>query len=191
MEMENNGKSKPAGVGRGGTRRGAGKKRKPIEEKLLSGSEKRPIEVLSFANDSELITAEASLPHEFLGVDQLNEFDGSKEQTYAKKVYDETYGWMKERRVAHLVPKLLLERYASECANWIYCYMLTRKKGNFVINKRREMPEVSPWARQMLEYGARSDALWNQIYLTVRDNSVVKYEGDSPHSDILAEIIDW
>ena len=184
-------KKSSASIVNGGARRNAGKKRRPLEEKILEGSKKRPLEVISFAKEDNLILIESSIPHEFIDDKQLNQISGETVKTYARQIYDETYNWLKTRRVAQLVPKLLLERYASESANWIYCLSLTRKHGHFRQNQKRETLEVSPWAKQAVEYGARSDSLWNQIYLTVRDNSSVKYEGESPHNDTLAQILDW
>lgn len=178
-------------TGRGGTRRNAGKKRRPLEEKILNGAAKRPIEVLSFANENDLVLIETPIPHDFIDSEQLDQFSGEKTGTYARKIYDEAYEWLKERRVAHIIPKLLLERYASETANWIYCLMLTREHGQFSRNKKKETLEVSAWARQAVIYGSRVDSLWNQIYYTVRDNSSVRYDGDTPHSDTLAKILDW
>jgi hypothetical protein len=68
---------------------GAGKKRRPLEEKILEGSKKRPIKVISFAQENAVIALEPALPPDFLATDQGDQISGTLEETYAKRIYEE------------------------------------------------------------------------------------------------------
>ncbi|MBR4382228.1 MAG: terminase, partial [Selenomonadaceae bacterium] len=99
------------GTQRGGLRIGAGKKRKPLEEKILEGKA-----------DKAATNVTLSAPETSKEPPQLKKFMTAKqkngEHLQTRKIYSEIWNWLAERGCENLVDNQLLEQYAMSVARW-------------------------------------------------------------------------
>lgn len=88
--------------GRGGARPGAGRKKKPLTEKVEAGNPGgRTLKILDIPDVSGV---EMPKPHDFLSATQR---DGR--QLQAKEIYEETWNWLKSIGCTAVVSPQLLE----------------------------------------------------------------------------------
>ena len=81
------------GTNRGGARPGAGRKKKPLQEKLATGNPgKRELRVLEFSDVPDVQGVEMPRPHEMLSASQR---DGKPLQ--AEEIYRMTWQWLEEK----------------------------------------------------------------------------------------------
>lgn len=95
------------GANRGGARPGAGRKKKPLTERIEAGQKatvlKAPeVDALEMPKIKDYFKAEQRMG-----------------ELYAAEVYQETWDWLKERGCATLINPMLLEQYAMSAARWV------------------------------------------------------------------------
>ena len=101
----------------GGSRVGAGRKPKSLEEKLLSGNPgKRKLRVLKFPDVAELNGQDMPPPRKFLSAIQKN-----GKEMIAVEIYGKTWAWLKDRKCDQLITTELLEQFAMSVSRWIQC----------------------------------------------------------------------
>lgn len=149
------------GTCRGGARVGAGKKRKPLEEKILEGkviTDEFPIK------RSEKMKIKS--PKKYLNSEQKG---GGK--LYSKQIYRETLEWIIAHGCENFVPKQLVENYAQVTGRHIQCEEFLSKYG--LIGKHPTTSEAipSPFFKMSSDCVRLSSQLWYQIYAIVRDNA--------------------
>ena len=89
------------GTQRGGKRTGAGRKAKPLAEKLAEG---KKASALSFPEKDAFDAPEIEDIKKFLSAEQRNG------DLYGKEVFEQMVAWLRERNCAHRVSPHLLEQ---------------------------------------------------------------------------------
>lgn len=169
------------GTARGGARIGAGKKKKPLADKIAEGKAPR-CEVLTIRHESE--NSEMSPPKKYLSAKQK---DGGK--LHAKLIYKETWQWLKAHGCESLVPKQLIENYAMVSARHIYCEEQLNKNGMLAPHPTTGEPMTSPFVKMSLDYMKQASQLWYQIFQVVKENCANGYEGANPQNDLMESLL--
>lgn len=170
---------------RGGARIGAGGKRKPLHDKILEGNPgKRNLTVLTFEGTDALIGEPMPPPHEFLRARQAN-----GESTIAAEIYESTWLWLNKRRCSHLIPALLIEKYAQSVARWVQCEEAITGFGFLAKHPTTGNAIPSPYVSMGQSYMKQANNLWFQIYQAVRENNASDYAGQTPHDDVMERIL--
>lgn len=173
------------GSNRGGARVGAGRKTKPLAEKLLDGNTgHRKTTVTGFDNIPDLECADMPEPHEMLSAEQR---DGSVLQ--AKDIFEDAWKWISARGCAALVSPQLLERYAMSAARWIQCEEALTKYGLIGKHPTTNSPIASPFATLGLNYMNQTNRLWLEIYDIVSSNSTTDYASANPQDNVMERLL--
>lgn len=157
------------GTCRGGARVGAGKKRKPLEEKIIEGQ----TDVEEIPNRA-IISKKIKPPKKYLIAEQKG---GGK--LYAKQIYKETWEWIIAHGCEAFVPKQLVENYAQVTARHIQCEEFLSSYGLIAKHPTTGEPISSPFHKMGNDYVRLSSQLWYQIYVIVRDNATKGIIGNS------------
>jgi len=170
---------------RGGARIGAGGPKKPLYDKILEGNPgKRNLTVLTFEGTDALVGEAMPAPHEYLSASQAN-----GEQTLAAEIYETTWAWLNKRRCSHLIPALLIEKYAQSVARWVQCEEMITAYGFLAKHPTTGKAIQSPYVAVGQSYMKQANNLWFQIYQAVRENSAADYTGQTPHDDVMERIL--
>ena len=171
-------------VGSGGARIGAGKKKMPLQDKILTGNRsKAPITVLKFPNEENLVKETMPEPREYLIEEQKN-----SEKTLAEDVYSKTWEWLDKRRCAHLIPVQLIENYAQNIARHIQAEQKISQCGLTVIDEKTGRQVPSPFIAISQSYMRQANTMWLQIYQTVKENNAGEYKAN-PHDDLMESLL--
>ena len=152
------------GTSRGGLRIGAGKKRKPLEEKILEGKAEESATVATFPVNKT--------PKE---IPQLKKFMTARqkngEHLQTKKIYSEMWNWLAERGCEKLVDNQLLEQYSMAVARWQQCEEYISRCGLLGEHPTTGGEIVSVYVKMAQDWQKQINQLRYQIYAAVRDNS--------------------
>lgn len=172
------------GTNRGGSRIGAGKKKKPLADKIAEGNPgKRKLEVIEFQNAAELQGQDMPQPRAMLSAIQK---DGK--QLVASEIYEITWKWLDERGCAHLVLPQLLERYAMSAARWIQCEEAVTEFGFLAKHPTTGSAIQSPYVASQ-NFMSQTNRLWMEIYQIVRENCATEYTGLNPQDDVMERLL--
>ena len=166
------------GTSRGGMRVGAGKKRKPLEEKILEG--KTADAAKNNVNSSK---TKIKPPKKYLTAEQR---DGTK--LYSRQIYRETWEWITEHGCEAFVTKQLVEDYAQATARHIQCEEYLSKYGLVGKHPTTKEPTACLFVRISLDYMKLASQLWYQIYAAVRDNATSGVVGNS-QDDVMESLL--
>ena len=155
------------GTNRGGSRIGAGKKGKSLQEKILDGTA-----FFTEKNRENLSKTRRKPPKKFLSAQQK---DGMKLQ--GKQVYKEIMSWLSSRGCESLLPPQLIEDYAQVTARHIQCEEYLSQFGLIAKNTSGEAT-ASPFHKMNCDYLKQASQLWQQIYSAVRENSAEGFDDD-------------
>ena len=168
--------------GRGGARPGAGRKKKPLNEKVETGNPGgRALKVLDIPDVNGV---DMPKPHDFLSATQR---DGG--QLQAKEIYEETWEWLKSIGCTAVVSPQLLERYAMCAARWIQCEEMTSTLGYLSKHPTTGKPIPSPFINIGINYMNQANRLWNEIYQIVKENCSTEYSGASPQDELMERLL--
>jgi len=152
------------GTNRGGARVGAGRKKKPLAEKLLEGNPgKRPLKVTEFYGVPQ--TGELTVP-DFLKI------AGKETADYfptADKIYEHVMEWLDGTGCGNLVSPLLVEDFALYRRAVFECEYMNKKMGR-IANGRR-----SPYADMVQMYSGLMRTAWDRIWQVVGQNTEQDY----------------
>ena len=167
------------GTNRGGRRPGAGRKKKPLSDKIKEG---KTATVLKLPEPPELETISMPPIKEFMTAEQR------MGELHADEIYTETWEWLKERNCAHLINPILLHEYAMATARWIQIEGVSSPFGFVNRHPTTGLPTQSPFVVEAQSYLKLSNSLWLQIYQIVQENCSDTYKG-SPHDDLLESLL--
>ena len=171
--------------GHGGPRVGAGKKKKPLADKLLEGNPgKRKLTIVEFSEPADLDGAEMPPPRDYLSAKQKN-----GKALMASEVYEITWTWLAERGCADMIPAQLIEQYAVAVARWIQCEEYVTEYGMLAKHPTTGQAISSPYVSMGKDYGKHSSNIWYQIYQIVRENCSTDFKGPTPHDDMMERIL--
>lgn len=169
------------GTARGGARIGAGKKKKPLADKIIEGKTSN-CEVLS--TPTNLSNSEMPPPKKYLVAKQK---DGTK--FYAKQIYKETWQWLKDRGCENFVMPQLIENYAEVTARYIYCEEMLNKHSMLGAHPTTGEAMANPFFRMSMECLKYSNSLFYQIFQIVKENCSTGYDGANPQNDLMENLL--
>ena len=172
-------------TGHGGARTGAGRKKKPLADKILEGNPgKRKLTILEFTDTPDLAGEDMPPAREYLSSTQK---DGRP--LIAEEVYTVTWNWLNARGCAALIPAQMVEQYAMAVARWIQCEEYITEYGFLAKHPTTKAAIQSPYVNMSQSFGKHANTIWYQIYQIVRENCATEYKGNAPHDDIMERLL--
>jgi len=169
----------------GGARVGAGRRKKPLADKVLEGNPgKRPLTIIEFKNTPELDGADMPQPRAYLKAVQKN-----GKQTKAAEIYEQTWQWLHERRCSHLVPAQVIEQYAQSVARWMQVEEAISEFGFLAKHPTTGAAMVSPFVKMSQDFMKQANSLWLHIFQVVAENNAAGYGGSTPHDDAMERLL--
>lgn len=168
----------------GGARVGAGRKRKPLAEKLENNAGRRQIKYIPNEAMSDIAVEVVPPPSAWLSDDTKN----TQRQSMAGKVYEDTFKWIMERKCDHLVTKEQIEQYAASVARYIQCEEGISTFGLLAKHPTTNAPIASPYVSMSERFLKRANDLWARIYQIVKENCEVPV-GKRDNEDIMEQIL--
>lgn len=169
------------GTNRGGQRVGAGRKSKPLADKINDGT---PATVMELPEPPEIDGADVPPVKEYLKAKQKNGKD-----LCAAEVYEETWKWLKERSCDRFVSPQLVEQYAMSVSRWIQCEEAISEFGFLAKHPTTGAAIASPYVSMSQNYMKQVNQLWYQIYQIVKENCSVDYQGSTPQDDVMERLL--
>ena len=167
------------GTLRGGTRIGAGRKSKSLQEKILDGQVADFKVGTSFNSDFE-----PAPPKEYLTAEQKG---GSK--LCSEEIYKETYGWLKAIGCEKIVTKQLVEDYSMAVARRVQCEEILSKFGLLAKHPTTGEPTTSPFVKMSNDYAKQATQMWSQIYAIVKENNAKGHIGLTAQSEAMDRLL--
>jgi hypothetical protein len=198
--------------GRGGARLNAGRKRKPLADKLLDGNPghepitrlKTPVKKYAAlgtgAATPDKLGAKSTLygdisPVPFEGgemppvAEYLKKMTKNTTENLAPDVFKRTWTWLKERGCDRHVKTELIEQYALYIARWIQCEEGISTFGLLAKHPTTGSPIASPYVAMGLNFLKQANVLWLQIFQIVKENNSVAVTGKSPNDEIFEKLM--
>lgn len=169
---------------RGGARPGAGRKRKPLVEKLENNAGRRQIKYIPNEAMADIKGEDIPPPSQWLNDQTKN----TQRESVASKVYEDTFKWIKERGCDHLITKNQIEQYASSVARYIQCEEGLSAFGLLAKHPTTNAPIASPYVGMSERFLKRANDLWARIYQVVKENCEVPF-GKRDNEDIMEQIL--
>ena len=163
-----------------------GRPRKPLADKITEGkTDKFSHGSVKLPEPVELEGAEMPPPHEFLSDEQKN-----GEELVATEIYQSTWEWLRKFHCEQLVTRQGLEQYAVAAARWIQCEKAISTFGFLAKHPTTGAPITSPYVSMAREYSKHANALWNQIFAVVRENSSMDCSTSwTPADDVMERLL--
>ena len=165
------------GTNRGGTRVGAGRKKKPLAEKIQDGQK-----AMAIPTPMDLQGVEMPNVKEYLSDEQrIGEL-------YGNDIYRETWNWLNQWKCTHLVHPQLLEQYSMAMARYIQLERLISEYGFISKHPTTGAPITSPMVSIAHAYSRQANVLWQEIYEIVKENSAQPVT-DNPQNDMMEKLL--
>ena len=173
------------GTDRGGARVGAGAKKKSLAEKLANGNPGgRGLTIIDFEVKDDLEGQPMPKPAQWLSAKQR---DGKN--LGAKKIYKQTWEWLRERGCAALVSPQLLERYSVSMARLMQCEEAVSEFGFLAKHPTTGKAIQSPYVAIAQNYQGQVNRLWAEIFQIVKENCTGEYSGANPQDDVMERLL--
>ena len=169
------------GTARGGSRPGAGRKKKPLADKVNDGTASS---AMVLPSPSEIVGVDVPPIKEYLRAGQK---DGKA--ICAESVFCSTYKWLAERGCEKLVNTQLIEQYAMSVARYIQCEDAISEYGFLAKHPTTGAAIASPYVSMSQNYLKQVNQCWYQIYQIVKDNCSVEWGGASPQDDLMERLL--
>ena len=163
------------GANRGGARPGAGRKKKPLTERIEAGQKATVLKI------PEVETAQMPKIKDYFKAEQRTG------ELYAAEIYEETWQWLNERSCASLINPMLLEQYAMSAARWVQLEGINSQYG-FITKTAQGVMTASPFVAQAQAYMKQTNQLWYQIYQIVKENCSTTFDG-TPQDDLMERLL--
>ena len=162
---------------RGGTRVGAGRKPKPLADKIKEG-----IPASAMPEPQELVGVEMPEIRSYLSDEQrMGELKG-------KEIFEETYRWIARHRCEHIVGTPLIEQYAITMARAIQLEQITSEYGFISKHPTTGAAISSPFVSMAQNYLKQANIIWQQIFAIVQENSREPVTGN-PQDDLMERLL--
>lgn len=170
------------GTNRGGSRAGAGRKSKPLADKIVEG--KNGMTVISLPEPTGFEGFDMPPPKEYMKAAQK-----SGKGLCAEEIYSETWQWLKERGCERLISPQLVEQYAMSVSRWIQCEECISEFGFLAKHPTTGNAIASPYVSMSQNFMKQVNQTWFQIYQIVRENCSEQYQGRSPQDDMMERLL--
>jgi len=180
---------------RAGNYTGAGRKAKPLADKIAAGTAKkaRVLEAPTFAPDTEL-EADALAGADLAGSDMPppNEYLRGKQRDGrplgADLLYVETWSWLKARGCEKFVNPRLIEAYAQAFARYIQCEEAISNYGLLGKHPTTGGAISSPFVQMSQSFQKQANLLWYEIFEIVKQNCTTAFIGN-PQDDLMEALL--
>ena len=173
------------GTNRGGSRVGAGAKKKALSDKIAEGNlGGRKLTVMEFSDTADLEGLEMPEPNKMLEAIQK---DGKA--LVASEIYKSTWRWLNERSCAALISPQLLERYSMSVARWIQCEEAITEYGFLAKHPTTGNAIQSPYVAMGQNYMNQTNRLWLEIFQIVKESCTGDYKGSNPQDDVMERLL--
>lgn len=171
------------GTNRGGPRFNQnGRPRKPLVEKIEDGD--LNASVVPIPETVDLTGADMPPVKAYMKADQR---DGKS--FLAEEIYRNTWQWLKQRGVTHVINIQLVEEYAMSVARWIQTEEAISEFGLLAKHPTTGQAIASPYVSMSQQYMKTVNQLWYQIYQVVKDNCETAYSGATPQDDAMERLL--
>ncbi|OPZ22285.1 MAG: hypothetical protein BWZ04_00232 [Firmicutes bacterium ADurb.BinA205] len=167
------------GTNRGGARTGAGRKKRPLADKLQEG---KAAETLSMPEKDAFDAPEIEQIKAFLSEDQR------MGELYGREIFEQMVSWLRERHCAHLINPHLLEQYSMAMARWIQLENVTNEYGFISKHPTTGAMIGSPFVSMAQGYLKQANLLFQQIFSIVAANSTEVVTGN-PQDDMMERLL--
>lgn len=173
-------------MSRGGTRIGAGRHKKPLEQRIMDGDVSKDDVSLPAPNIPNDDLLDISMPEikEWLTKQQR---DGKPfgADVELKRIYN----WVVDMGCERQVPMMLLEQFAADRARWI---LLQDKISSFgeISKKGESNVMVSPYYNLLLLQEKNMNNVYMLIDQIVRNNCISGYHQYDPNQRKMAQLLD-
>ncbi len=173
--------------GRGGARPGAGRKKKPLAEKILEGNPgKRDLKKIVFP----AINTEKMLGEEMPEIaDYLRQRTKNSTKNVAPAIFKKTWKWLNERNCHEIVKNEMLEQYAMYVSRWVQCEEGINIYGLLAKHPTTGMPIASPFVSMGVKYLKEANLIWSQIYQIVKENCETQFAANNPNDSIMEQLL--
>jgi hypothetical protein len=163
---------------RGGARPGAGRKPKPLADKIFEGNPgKRPLRVTEFYG----IPANGELtPPDFL---KIASKEAAENYPTADQIFIKISEWLKTTGCAHLISPTLIEDFAINRRGYFECEYMNKRLGRITGGKR------SPYIDMMATYAGLMRVAWDRIWNIVAQNTEKRFEGGGNTDDAMERLL--
>ena len=162
------------GTNRGGARPGAGRKRKPLADKIAEGK-----------------AMPAPMPLEGVEMPDIKEYLTESQHTgelHADEVYRETWEWLVRNGCAQYISQAQLEEYCLAHARWRQLQGVISEYGFLSRHPTTGAPMTSPFVTMSLAFLKQSTMIWYQILQIVKEHSTEAVT-DSPRDDMMERLL--
>ena len=175
---------------RGGKRTGAGRKPKPLSEKLAEGNPgHRPLEKVEFAGNSGV---DPRQPPEYLRVMEKREQAQRPGIPTPTELYIETVKYLEPSECLNMIPGTLISAYVMAKYHLLHAQYELGRTATIVKTdtgtKKGDVYEMSQFAEAMLEMQKNLLSAWQPIWDIISRSSTRMLS--NPDQDLIAAIID-
>ena len=181
---------------RAGNYTGAGRKPKPLADKIAEGTAKNarvlavpafvpetPLEADALEGAADLTGSDMPPPSEYLSSRQK---DGKP--LGADLLYAETWDWLKARGCEKFVNPRLIEAYAQAFARFIQCEEAISAYGFLGKHPTTGGAISSPFVQMSQSFQKQASLLWHEIFEIVKQNCTTAYIGN-PQDDMMEALL--
>jgi hypothetical protein len=180
---------------RTGNYTGAGRKARPLAEKIAEGATKnaRVLETPEFPPDTilepgvltgvDLTGSDMPPPNEYLRSQQR---DGRP--LGADLLYAETWGWLKARGCEKFINPRLIEAYAQAFARYIQCEEAISTYGLLGKHPTTGGAIASPFVQMSQSFQKQANLLWYEIFEIVKQNCTTAFVSN-PQDDLMEALL--
>ena len=167
------------GTNRGGARPGAGRKKKPLAEKIQEGIA---------ATAMVLPDLEAYDGPEIESIKEFLSEDQRIGALYGKEIFEQMVDWLRKRNCAQLVSPHLLEQYSMAMARWIQLERINNEMGFLSKHPTTGAAITSPFVTMAQNYLKQANMMFQQIFAIVSANCTAPVTGN-PQDDIMENLL--
>ena len=161
---------------------GAGRKPKPIADKINEG--KTGMAIINLPEPSGMEGFDMPPPKEYMLAKQKGGAD-----LCAEDVYRNTWRWLAERGCERIISPQLVDQYAMSVSRWIQCEEAISTYGLLGKHPTTGAPIASPFVQMSQTYMKQTNQLWFAIFTVVKENCTSTYEGANPQDDVMEKLL--
>ena len=161
---------------------GAGRKAKPLAEKIAEG--KTGMTIINLPEGAGMEGFDMPPPKEYMLAKQKGGAD-----LCAEEIYMDTWKWLTERGCERLVSPQLVEQYAMSVSRWIQCEEAISVYGLLGKHPTTGAPIASPFVQMSQTYMKQTNQLWFAIFTVVKENCASTYDGKNPQEDVMERLL--
>lgn len=169
----------------GGARVGAGRPRKPLEEKIKDGD----IEATGINAEANVLSVEVLEDNMPTVKEYMESQQKDGKPLGADEQLKDIFSWVAKMGCKDHVPTMLLEQYAMNRARWIALQNAISEYG--YINRKGSSGnvQVSPFVTALIAIEKQMNTTFFMINSIVKDNCIVGYQNYTPQDNMMEQLL--